>query len=312
MLQRTANLEILREVVLPVEAEHALALHTVFRIRFQRHVDVRTCIDDALVQDGHLAGRVVDAIVGTLRQYHATSRHHHRTLRHVIGTQRDDIGRCALELAHQHELVLVRHLTGSSTGGVIELFEGVFGNAVLRQSALLQEVVECLAKGLSRGEEHASVADGIALHIVEIAVGIHAVVIVQTVTAQSTQQGGILRPRVRDIAQVDACRIALVLDVQTETGALNAGCQVVDVLHHQVPVGLVRTVARILQRLDDERLLRIVRLVGSKLTHTEGLSIISELIGHRQHLVSLQRSLQRDIAKGRIQRIFRRGEQAGC
>ena len=55
MLQRTTYLEILREVILPVEAEHTLALHAVFRVRLQRHVDVRSGIDDALVQDGHLA-----------------------------------------------------------------------------------------------------------------------------------------------------------------------------------------------------------------------------------------------------------------
>ena len=304
MLQRTTYLEILREVILPVEAEHTLALHAVFRVRLQRHVDVRSGIDNALVQDGHLASRVVDAIVGTLRQYHTTCRHHHRALRHIIGTQRDDIGRGTLELAYQQVLVFVCHLACCRTRGVIEFFEGVFSNAVLRQPTFLQEVVHRLAKRLGRGEEHASVADGITLDIVEIAVGIHTVVVVQAVTTQSAQQGGILRPRVRDIAQVDACRITLVLDVQTETGALDGRCQVVDVLHHQVPVGLVRTIARVLQCLHIERLLRIVRLVGSKLTHAEGLSIISELIGHSQHLVGLQRALQRDITQSGIQRVF--------
>ena len=44
------------------------------------------------------------------------------------------------------------------------------------------------------------------------------VVIVQTVTAQQLQQRLALHALLRDIGQVDTCRIALVLDVETELG----------------------------------------------------------------------------------------------
>ena len=54
--QRTAHAEVLREVVLPVHAVHGLALHAVVAVRLQGHADIRTSVDDALVQDGHLAG----------------------------------------------------------------------------------------------------------------------------------------------------------------------------------------------------------------------------------------------------------------
>ena len=87
MLQRTANLEVLREVILPVEADHRLALHAIFRVRLQRDVDAGTCVDNALIEDGHLTGRVVDAIVGTFRQRDTACGDHHRTLRHIIGAQ---------------------------------------------------------------------------------------------------------------------------------------------------------------------------------------------------------------------------------
>ena len=92
MLQGTAYLEILREVVFPVESEHSFALHAVLRIALQRYIDLRPCIQDALVKDGHLACRIIDAIVGTFLQDNATCRDYHRALRHVIGAQRDDIG----------------------------------------------------------------------------------------------------------------------------------------------------------------------------------------------------------------------------
>ena len=54
--QRTAEDEVLREVVLPVDAIHRLALHTVVGVRLKRGLDVGTGIEDALVDDGHFAG----------------------------------------------------------------------------------------------------------------------------------------------------------------------------------------------------------------------------------------------------------------
>ena len=87
MHQRTTEDEVLGEVVFPVDAVHRLALHTVVGIRLQRDIDVRACIDNALVDDGHLAGIVVYRVVGAFLQRDATSRHHYRALRHVGSTQ---------------------------------------------------------------------------------------------------------------------------------------------------------------------------------------------------------------------------------
>ena len=192
MLQRTTQLEILREVVLPVETHHRLALHAVFRVRLQRHVNTGTSIDDALIQNGHLTGRIVDTIVRTLLQLHTTCRDLHRTLRHIVGTQRDDIGRRTLELAHQQVFVLVRHLTGSRSRGVVQLMEGIFLRHALVDAVAQQEVLQRRTERLRRREEHTAVADGVALHEVEDAVGVYLVVVVQTVTAQSTQQRHVL------------------------------------------------------------------------------------------------------------------------
>ena len=86
VLQRTTNLEVLREVVLPIDAEHALSLHAVVVVAFQRDVDVCACVDDALIEDGHFTGRVVHGIVAAFGQQHAASRHADRALRHIIGS----------------------------------------------------------------------------------------------------------------------------------------------------------------------------------------------------------------------------------
>ena len=62
-LESTTQLEVLTEVVLPVEAQHRLALHAIVGVALETHVDRGAGIDDALVEDGHLASRVVDTIV---------------------------------------------------------------------------------------------------------------------------------------------------------------------------------------------------------------------------------------------------------
>ena len=77
--QRTSHRKVLREVVLPVHAQHGLSLHAVAGIVFERHADVGAGIDDALVQDGHLAHRVVDGIVGAFLQGDTASSYHHRS-----------------------------------------------------------------------------------------------------------------------------------------------------------------------------------------------------------------------------------------
>ena len=111
---------------------------------------------------------------------------------HVIGSQGDDIGGSTLELAYQQVFILVSHLHGCRFGGVIELLERVFGNFFGRDMVSLQELAKCLAERLGGGEEHTALADGIAFHEVEVAVGMCPVVIVQAVAAQSTEQGDVL------------------------------------------------------------------------------------------------------------------------
>ncbi len=72
-----ADLEILGEIILPVESDHRLSDLSVIGIALQGDVHSRTGIDDALVEDGHLTGTVIHRVVGTLLQGNATCRYHH-------------------------------------------------------------------------------------------------------------------------------------------------------------------------------------------------------------------------------------------
>ena len=78
------------------------------------------------------------------------------------------------------------------------------------------------------------------------------VVIVKSVTAQHPQQRALLHPSVGDIREIHTSRVALVFDVQAETGLLNRRCEIVHVFHHQVPVALRGVVRGVLQRFHEE------------------------------------------------------------
>ena len=147
MHQRTADLQVFREIVLPVHTQHRLALHTVVGIRLEGGGDVRLRIQDALVDDGHLTGGVIDGIVGAFRQFHATSPDRHGTFRHVIGAQGDDIGRRAFELSSQDKLILFCILLCHRLSGVVELGEGILLSIGLRESVLDELLPQITAEG---------------------------------------------------------------------------------------------------------------------------------------------------------------------
>ena len=108
--ERTANLEVLREVVAPVQAQHRLAHRGVFRLALKTHVHFRAGIDDALVKNRHAAHRIIHRVVGALNQVHTAGGHFHRTLRYVHRTQVDLAARRGFQLTGERELVLLRHL----------------------------------------------------------------------------------------------------------------------------------------------------------------------------------------------------------
>ena len=121
MHHRAPQLKTLRKLIFPVQPHHRLALHAIVRVRLQRHVHIGAGINDALVQDGHLAGRVIDGIVRTLRQYHTARRHDDRPLGNIISIKGDDVGRRALILADEDVFVFLGILLGDGLRRVVEL-----------------------------------------------------------------------------------------------------------------------------------------------------------------------------------------------
>ena len=107
MLQGTAHLEVLGEVVLPVNTEHRLSLLSKVGVTLQRHVDVCSCVNDALVKYRHLSGAVIYAVIYSFGEFLSSCRHYNGTLWHVVCSQRDDVGVCSSVLSYKLELILL-------------------------------------------------------------------------------------------------------------------------------------------------------------------------------------------------------------
>ena len=293
----TAQLEVLREVVLPVETEHGLSRHAIVGVALQRHVDRRSGIDDALVEDGHLASIVIHRVVRAFAQRNTTCRHHHGTLRHIDRSERDDIGRGALELSHQEILVLLGYLLRHRLGAVVEFGEGVASGFLIVDALSLQVLVDIASEWLHLRDEDATTRHGVALHIVEVAIAVGIVVVVESIGTEHLDERCLLHLLLRDVGEIDASGIALELDVESELLLLHLRGEVIDVLHHQVPVALLRIVARVLERLHEEALLGVGDVAG-ELAHLVGHSAIGVFVSHGKHLVGLQLGSQRDISHG--------------
>ena len=133
----TSYLQILRQLVCPVKSQHRLALHTVFCIRLERYTHIGSGIDNALVQNGYLTRRIVNRVVRSLCQHHATGCYYHRTTGHVVGSQRNDISRRAFVLAYQHILILLGYQLSHSLGTIVEFAEHVFLSLRCREASTL-------------------------------------------------------------------------------------------------------------------------------------------------------------------------------
>ena len=216
VLKRSRELEVLGEVILPVYAEHRFPLLGIVALALQRYVDSGTCIDDALVEDGYLAGTVVYAIVGTFSQFHATGSDNDRTLRHVIRAERDDVGLCTTELPLQYVFVFLGNLLGNGLRGVVEFGKSIFRRSGSRDTFAYEIVIEIAAERLSGREEDTSVADGVALNEVEVAVGVCLVVIVKTVSTKYLDERPALYLRLGDVRKIDTSGVALVFHVKAE------------------------------------------------------------------------------------------------
>ena len=310
MLQGTTHLEVLGEIILPVHTKHGLASLSIIRITFQGYIDRGTRIDDALIENGNLTRIVIYRIVCTLCQGNTTSSYNDRTLWYVIGIQRDDAGRRAFKLTHHQILIFLSYLSGYGLGTVIQFGKGIFLCCIRSHSVLDQIITHITSERFYFRNKHTTIRNGIAFYIVIISVAMRLVVVIKSVSTKHTNDWRILYSLFWNIREINTRSIALIFYVKTEFLLFYIRGEIIHVLHHQVPVTLLRITTGILERLDKKSLLGISN-IRSKLTHLISYTTRCIFIGHSQYLIGLNTRLQRYITQGSIDGILRRVQKTG-
>ena len=186
MHQRTTQLKALAEVVFPVHTEHGFALHAVAGIILERHADICSCIDDALVENGDLTGRVIDGVVTTFLKTDTTCGNDDRSFWNKRCSKRDNVSTGSLELTSEDILIFLGILFGNGLCRIVELVEAIFISQITH-TFRLQIIAQVITKRLSSWQEDATVAYGITANEVELSVGMRLHVGIQAVQTHHFQ-----------------------------------------------------------------------------------------------------------------------------
>ena len=82
----SAQLEIIAEIIHPVDSCHGLALHAVLGIAFQLDAHAGACINNALVDDSHSTHTVIYGVVCVLNKSHTAGCDDYGTTGYIDGT----------------------------------------------------------------------------------------------------------------------------------------------------------------------------------------------------------------------------------
>ena len=218
-LEGTSEYEVLGELVVPVQSEEGLALHGVGVVALHVCFNLLSGVDEALVEDGDHAHGVVHAVVHVLCERDSSGGDDDASWSDLCGSEDDFCAVGSFVSSGELELVLLGNLLGHGLGGVVECVEAV----LVGDGVVAYPLPEVVAEGFCHGEDDASLADGVALDVVELSVGVGAVVVVQAVEVHGAQQGCGFELCLREVGLIDACGVVLVLDVEAELLSLCAG-----------------------------------------------------------------------------------------
>ena len=204
--KRTADLEVFGKVVFPRHAEERFALHTIIRVAFEAHVHRRASIENTLIEYAHDAGIVVHGVVRAFRERLPAGGYEHRPARYVHRAEVDLVVARGFVLSRNLIFVLLGNLPRNGACGVVKFLEHI----AFRHLLVANSSGKVLAERLDDGEVHAAARgiDGVTLHIVEIAVGVAAVVVVEAVKADELYDFLAFQRRLGDVREIYARGVA--------------------------------------------------------------------------------------------------------
>ena len=187
-------------------------MHSISVVALHTGIDLRSCIYNALVEDVNRSHGVIDTVIDVLGQRDTACRNDNAPRCHTCHSEADFCSVSSLVASGEHELVLLGNLFGDGLCRVIQGVEAVF----VGDGIVVNPCSQVVAKRLGYGEDDAPPLNGVALDIVELSVGVGAVVVVQTVEVQSTQQGRGFQTGLGQIGLIDTGGVVLVFDVEAE------------------------------------------------------------------------------------------------
>ena len=189
---------------------------------------------------------------------------------------------------------------------------------LLRYSRIAYRLCQITTKWFQYWEDNTSCRGdgGITLHIIKATIRRVIITRIQTIQLHHAQQLFSFHSTFHQILHIRSYRVITVLDIQLKLITRHlARAHRIDVLHHQVPCTFILRawrIVRTLQHLQQQRIRCLQRLscICRELTHLIHLTAICILIRHRQHLILVQRSTQRNISQRRIQCVFAAVQQS--
>ena len=172
-----------------------------------------------MVEDFHHAIVIVHAVVSPFGKRHTASCYLHRAGGDSCASNLDFAATAGFVFARQREFVFLGNLFCHGLGGVVEFVVAILVGKGIITHLLSQPVAERLHHG--EDDTTCLCLDGVTLDVVEPAVGVCFLVVVQTVEVHHLQQSGLLERLFGDVAEAYARRVAEVFDVHFELLSLH-------------------------------------------------------------------------------------------
>ena len=158
--------------------------------------------------------------------------------------------------------------------------------------------IDAAVGGVHRHARHKVEHSVAALHVV-----VFAVQIVQT---HQVQQLGVLdflaQKGVREFAHTRAVVVIFNLEHKI-LGVELVGVERINVLHHQVPIGIFGCEVAAFQKFDNQ-VVGVGNTIAGELTNLVAHAIDGVLEGHGQNLVAVERAVQRNVAQLRVDGVL--------
>ncbi len=298
-----------------MRAKKALALHGESGLILQLDIDIGARLKNGLIENGNRTHGVIHGVVYILDKRSSSGGNRNTSAGDIHGVEPYLAAAGTLVLTRKVELILLGVLLCRDERGIVEFLIDILVGYDVAAYLLAQVRTE----RLQYGEDNASVGgiDRQPLYIVELAVGVRILLLVESVEVHHPEQRFALDCPFCNVLHICTDRVVAVGYIEFELIGRDTRCaEGIDVLHHQIPCTRILDIGSVvggLQEFQNQRIrgTEVVARIGGELTYLVDLSVVGVLIGYGEDLILVKGGLERDETEGGIECVLRRREQAG-